>query len=242
MIRFKTILIVAAWITATSCQATEEEIPVMQNSHQTQNESTGGKRYLALGDSYTIGEAVPSSERFPLQLKQKLSTEGIDLSAPEIIARTGWTTDELMKAISDEKPSGPFDLVTLLIGVNNQYRGRDTAEYRLQFRELLETAIGYAGADATRIMVISIPDYGFTPFAINRDRERISSAIDIFNQINLQETRKTRAAYIDITGISRKGLDEPYLIAPDGLHPSGVMYHRWTELMLPMALKILRGQ
>jgi lysophospholipase L1-like esterase len=172
-------------------------------------------------------------------LQQKLVAEGIKIEAPQIIARTGWTTDELMNGIRQANPQGQFDLVTLLIGVNNQYRGRDTAEYRRQFRELLNIAIGYAGNKAEHVIVVSIPDYAITPFGLTRDMAKISREIDWFNRINLQETRKTQAAYVDITPISRRGLGEPQLVAADGLHPSGEMYREWVELLLPVAKKIL---
>lgn len=198
-------------------------------------------RYLALGDSYTIGEAVPEDQRFPLQLQQMVKEEGLSLPTPEIIARTGWTTDELAENIRQIKPRGPYALVSLLIGVNNQYRGRDTAEYRLQFRELLQTAVELAGGNSSRVLVLSIPDYAYTPFGQGSSPDKISREIDQFNQINRQETKKTSAVYMDITPISRRGLAEPELVAADKLHPSGAMYRLWAELMLPDARRILRG-
>jgi lysophospholipase L1-like esterase len=233
----KSIVIMAGLIIAVSCTA-KSEFPESEIPEQETN-SPKVKRYLALGDSYTIGEAVPATQRFPVQLQQKLVSGGIQIGAPEIIARTGWTTDELMNGIRQVNPSGTFDLVTLLIGVNNQYRGRDTAEYRRQFRELLNIAIGYAGNKAEHVIVVSIPDYALTPFGMTRDMTKISREIDWFNRINLQETRKTQAAYVDITPISRRGLGEPQLVAADGLHPSGEMYREWVELLLPVVKKII---
>lgn len=233
----KIAVIMAGLVGAVSCNA-KSELPEYEKPEQ-ENNSPEVKKYLALGDSYTIGEAVPVTQRFPVQLQQKLVTDGIQISAPEIIARTGWTTNELMNAIRQTNPQGTFDLVTLLIGVNNQYRGRDTAEYRRQFRELLNIAIGYAGNKAEHVIVVSIPDYAITPFGLTRDMAKISREIDWFNRINLQETRKTQAAYVDITPISRRGLGEPQLVAADGLHPSGEMYREWVELLLPVAKKIL---
>jgi lysophospholipase L1-like esterase len=200
---------------------------------------SGEIRYLALGDSYTIGESVPAEQRWPVQLQKKLVAEGIKAASPEIIARTGWTTSELAEGIRVTNPKGPYQLVTLLIGVNNQYRGLDTAEYRRQFRELLVQAATFAGNDYSRVIVVSIPDYGYTPFGQSRERSEISRAIDRFNGINEQETRKTPAVYINITVISRNGIAEPQLVASDGLHPSGEQYRRWVELIFPVAKSIL---
>ncbi|HET8775183.1 MAG TPA: undecaprenyl-diphosphatase UppP [Thermoanaerobaculia bacterium] len=179
-------------------------------------------RYLALGDSYTIGESVPAGERFPVQLAEKLG-----IPEPQIIAKTGWTTDELDAAIDDANPQGPFDLVTLLIGVNNQYRGRSADEYRTQFTGLLNRAIGFAGGDAKKVVVVSIPDWGVTPFAEGRDRAKIAREIDQFNAVNREEAARVGAKWVDITPISR-GAD-PALVAGDGLHPSGKQYGEWVK-------------
>lgn len=184
-------------------------------------------RYLALGDSYTIGESVPVSERFPMQLARELG-----IGEPQIIAKTGWTTDELNAAIDAANPQGPFDLVTLLIGVNNQYRGRSADEYRTQFVGLLNRAIGFAGGDARKVIVVSIPDWGVTPFAEGRDRAKIAREIDQFNAINREEATRAGAKWVDITPISR-GAD-PALVAADGLHPSGKQYGEWVKLIAPL--------
>lgn len=184
-------------------------------------------RYLALGDSYTIGESVAASERFPVQLAKQLG-----LGEPEIIAKTGWTTDELNAAIDAAKPHSPYELVTLLIGVNNQYRGRDTEQYRREFAALLQRAIGFAGGHAKHVVVVSIPDWGITPFAEGRDRAKIAREIDQFNAINREETQRAGAHYADITPVSRR---ETTLIAPDGLHPSGAMYTKWVDVIVPEA-------
>ena len=180
------------------------------------------RRYLALGDSYTIGESVDPSERFPVQLARALN-----LGEPQIIARTGWTTDELNAAIDEANPQGPFDLVTLLIGVNNQYRGRSADEYRTQFVGLLRRAIGFAGGDASRVIVVSIPDWGVTPFAEGRDRAKIAREIDQFNAINREEAQRAGAKWVDITPVSRR--NDPSLVAADGLHPSGRQYTEWVK-------------
>jgi undecaprenyl-diphosphatase len=185
-------------------------------------------RYLALGDSYTIGESVPASERFPMQLAREL---GID--EPHIIAKTGWTTDELSVAIDAANPQGPFDLVTLLIGVNNQYRGRSADEYRTQFAALLGRAVGFAGGDANKVIVVSIPDWGVTPFAEGRDRAKIAREIDQFNAINREEAARAGAKWVDITPISRGS--DPALVASDGLHPSGKQYAEWVNAIAPLA-------
>jgi lysophospholipase L1-like esterase len=181
-------------------------------------------RYLALGDSYTIGESVPESDRFPVQLARQLN-----LGDPEIIAKTGWTTDELNAAIDAAHPTGPYDLVTLLIGVNNQYRGRDAEQYRGEFTALLQRAIGFAGGDAKKVVVVSIPDWGVTPFAEGRDRAKIGTEIDRYNAINREEAGKAGARYVDITPVSRQS--DPALVAADGLHPSGKQYGEWVKLI-----------
>ena len=198
-------------------------------------------RYLALGDSCTIGESVGAEERWPVQLAVLLRGRGVAVGDPEIVARTGWATDELMAGIDRAAPAGPFDLVSLLIGVNNQYRGRDAGEYRDQFRVLLERAVSFAGEEAARVIVLSIPDWGTTPFAEGRDRERIAAEIDRLNAINREETEKKGARYVDVTPHSRAAAGEgaKTLIAPDGLHPSGGMYAEWARLALPQALAAL---
>ena len=197
-------------------------------------------RYLALGDSYTIGESVSVDQRFPNLLADALREQGLPLDSPLIIARTGWTTDELDAGINETNPQGMYDLVTLLIGVNNQYRGRDIEEYREQFRALLSRAIAFADGDADHVIVVSIPDWGVTPFAGDRDSARIGDEIDAFNAVNREEATKAGARYVNITPISRLAFDDRTLIARDGLHPSGKMYRMWVELLLPEALEILR--
>lgn len=196
-------------------------------------------RYLALGDSYTIGESVEETERFPNQLVAMLANKGLTVDV-KLIARTGWTTDELWQGIQAEKVTPPYDMVSLLIGVNNQYRGRDIQEYREGFVFLLNKAIEYAGGDAKRVIVFSIPDWGVTPFAAGRDVTQIAAEIDAFNQVNLEETQKAGAYYVDVTPVSRQAKDDPSLVAGDGLHPSGKMYAEWAKSALPIALSILK--
>jgi lysophospholipase L1-like esterase len=196
-------------------------------------------RFLALGDSYTIGEGVPVEVRWPMQLVVRLAEAGYPLDEPEIIARTGWTTDELANALELAAPLGPYDIVSLLIGVNNQYRGRDVEEYRQQFNQLLERAISLAGGDPGNVLVLSIPDWGVTPYAEGRDTARITTEVDAFNAVNREEASRAGTRYIDVTPASRLAASDPELIASDGLHPSGKLYAAWVELLLPEALAAL---
>lgn len=192
-------------------------------------------RYLALGDSYTIGEGVAAAERWPVQLAAKLGELCIPIGEPEIVARTGWTTDELDRAIDAANPRGTFDLVTLLIGVNNQYRGRDPEEYRAQLISLLGRAVRFSGGHAERVVVLSIPDWGVTPFAKGRDSVKISKEIALFNAIGRDEAARAGARWVDITPISAGARDDSSLLVSDGLHPSGTMYALWAREALPAA-------
>ncbi len=189
--------------------------------------------YLALGDSYTIGEAVTPEERWPVQLVRTLRENGIDMEDPVIIARTGWTTGELKDAIAASDTKGPFDLVSLLIGVNNQYRGMDITIFVQEFKELLDTAIGFAGGNPDRVFVVSIPDWGVTPFAEGRDREQIASEIDAYNRVLQAACNATGVRYVEITDISRMVPEMDGLVAPDGLHPSGAMYAAFVQRIAP---------
>ena len=185
--------------------------------------------YLALGDSYTIGEAVPEENRWPVLLADLLNEAGKPFDQPRIIAKTGWTTSELATAIQQADIRDTFDLVTLLIGVNNQYRGNDPEEYRNEFRDLLKRAVSFAGGKTTHVVVVSIPDWGVTPFAEGRDRTEIAAKIDLFNTINRKESEQQQVRYVDITAGSRQAAADSELTASDGLHPSGKMYKQWAE-------------
>ncbi len=196
-------------------------------------------RFLALGDSYTIGESVKALERWPVQLTALMRAEGLNIDDPLIIATTGWTTDELSAGIDRANPQGTYDLVSLLIGVNNQYRGGDSEEYRQQFAALLKRAVGFANGRPSRVIVLSIPDWSVVPFAAGRDRAKIAAEIDRFNAINREEAERAGAHYLDITPISRQAAADPDLIAGDGLHPSGKMYAEWARLALPGVRKAL---
>ena len=196
-------------------------------------------RILALGDSYTIGEGVADAHRWPVRLADMLRDRGLNVGTPRIIARTGWTTDELSAAIDAANPDPDYDLVTLLIGVNNQYRGRGDEEYRAHFQTLVNRATAFARGKAARVLAVSIPDWGVTPFATGRDRPAIARAIDRFNAVSREETRRAGAHYADITPISRRALGDASLIAADGLHPSATMYAAWLDVIFPLALRIL---
>jgi lysophospholipase L1-like esterase len=195
-------------------------------------------RFLALGDSYTIGEGVADGERWPERLAALLRERGIAIGDPRIIAKTGWTTDELDAAIDEERPEGPYALVTLLIGVNNQYRGRGVDEYREQFRALLERAVGFAGGDAGRVIVVSIPDWGITPFAEDRDRAAIAAEIDAFNAAARAEAGARGARWADVTPQSRTPGAAEQLVE-DRLHPSAAAYEDWARRVLPVVLAAL---
>jgi lysophospholipase L1-like esterase len=184
--------------------------------------------YLALGDSYTIGESVPIYESFPYQLVQLLRAKGLAVQAPEIVAKTGWTTDELQAGINQTKLLPAYGMVTLLIGVNNQYRGRSVSEYAQQFESLLKQSIAFAGGKKERVVVLSIPDWGQTPFAKDRDRGKIAQEIDAYNRTNREITLRYGIHYVDITPGTRQVAKDPALVAGDGLHPSGKDYARWA--------------
>lgn len=191
-------------------------------------------RFLALGDSYTIGEGVAEDQRWPNQWASALRALGAEVEAPRIIAQTGWTTDELSAAIDALEPLGQWDLVSLLIGVNNQYRGRDLGNYRDEFSALLERAIAFAAGDAGRVLVLSIPDWGVTPFARDgkRDLTRIADEIDAFNAVNREVSENRGAVWRDITDLTRDFGARRDMLADDGLHPSGAMYALWVERLM----------
>ena len=199
--------------------------------------------YLALGDSYTIGEGVAQEGRWPAQLARVLREEGIALADPRIIATTGWTTDELMWGIDGAEPLGEWDFVTLLIGVNNQYRGRSAIEYRGEFETLLQRAIRCARGRAERVMVLSIPDWGATPFVKTAKAapEAIAAEIDAYNAAAQVVCEAHGVAFVDVTPVSRQRGGEAEMLADDGLHPSAAMYTQWTALALPVARRLLGG-
>lgn len=196
--------------------------------------------YLALGDSYTIGEGVPLTESFPYQVVQLLRQKEYDFNAPEIIAKTGWTTDELQLALGRATLLSKYDFVTLLIGVNNQYRGRDAIEYKEQFEELLKKAIELANGKKDRVIIVSIPDYGVTPHGRSMDEEKISKEIEVFNSINKALSIQYKVLHTDVTLGFRQNAGDTSLIAVDGLHPSGKEYRKWAEKIVELIVLQLK--
>jgi lysophospholipase L1-like esterase len=198
-------------------------------------------KYLALGDSYTIGEGVAADARWPVLLARALRDGGVEIEDPRIIATTGWTTDELSAAMDAAEPLGEWDFVTLLVGVNNQYRGRGVDEYRAQFEALLHRAIVLAGGRCERVLVLSIPDWGVTRFGADsgRDLAQVSRELDAFNDAARELSARHGVAFVDIAPVSRARGGEPAMQADDGLHPSAGMHALWLQAALPVAQRLL---
>lgn len=195
--------------------------------------------WLCLGDSYTIGEGVPLQDTFAYQCLALMREEGWAIHAPEIVAQTGWTSGELLEAVRQRRFQSTYDFVTLLIGVNNQYRNGSIIQYAREFETLLQIAIGFSGHSPQRVIVLSIPDWGGTPFAADRDRGRIATEIDAFNNQNLSITQHYKANYLDITDGSRRAGPQGGTLAADGLHPSGKLYQEWSTELFSLLKKIL---
>jgi len=236
----KTLQLILITLTAfTACAKKAEQpytyvSPTINTDTTIRAMNTDSITYLALGDSYTSGEAVPQAQSFPYQLTASLSASSFKIGNPTEIAVTGWTTDDLIDAIAASNiRQKQYDFVTLLIGVNDQYQGLSQSNYSTKFTQVLQTAIAFAKGDTSRVFVLSIPDYGVTPFANGQDAV-IGPQIDQFNAINKQISLKAGVHYLDITAISRQAANAPLLIAPDGLHPSGLMYAQWVKLLEPM--------
>jgi len=206
--------------------------------HTTTPDDTTQLTYLALGDSYTIGQSVAESDRFPAQTVAALQKAGIHLVAPRYIATTGWTTTDLQNAIEAQKPQGPFGIVTLLIGVNDQYRQYPISEYPARFTRLLDTAIALAGNHKNRVFVLSIPDYSVTPYG--GGSVTIHDEIDAYNAINNKITLAYGVTYVNITDLSRLAATDPTLIAGDGLHPSAKQYALWITRLVPVLENALK--
>ncbi len=202
--------------------------------------ATAGLSYLALGDSYTIGEGAPESGRWPVQLAALAQAQGLPLAAPTIIARTGWTTAELQDAIRAAHDTKTYGLVSLLIGVNNQYRGQSLALYRAEFRALLATAVAFAGGQPRHVVVLSIPDWGQTPFADGRDRAQIAREIDQFNAVAHEECQHADVAFVDITPRTRAAAGDGSQFTADGLHYTPAQMQQWAALALPVVQRQLR--
>jgi lysophospholipase L1-like esterase len=197
--------------------------------------------YLALGDSYTIGEQVHMEENFPYQTVALLREQKLDVAAPVIVAKTGWTTDELAMAIREHNINETFSFVTLLIGVNNQYRGRDLDNYKEEFMQLLDQAIVFANGHPRHVFVLSIPDWGVTPFAADRDRAQVAKEIDAYNKAKKEITEAHKCHYLDITDSTRQNGTTEAFLAEDKLHPSGKEYSVWAERLAPIIAKTLKA-
>ena len=195
-------------------------------------------RYLALGDSYTIGEGAPESDQWPRQLAQLLRERDVECRELVMIARTAWTTDELHDAIDAAPPRGKFDLVTLMIGVNDEYRARSLTEFERDFRSVLSRALAFV-ARPSSLIVVSIPDWGASPYAADQDRDRISREIEAFNARERESVARAGARWVNVTPASLRMADDRSLAVEDGLHPSGVMYREWAGIVLPVALTAL---
>ena len=206
----------------------------------TSADSARGISFLSLGDSYTIGESVLEADRWSVQLATMLRQDGLAVAPPDIIARTGWTTAELADGINQSSAKkNTYDLVSLLIGVNNQYRGQPIERYRTEFRSLLDTSVKFARGNKSRVFVLSTPDWGVSPFGKGSDRTKIAREIDAFNAVAREECEKAGILFIDITPISRSGLDDPSMFAKDDLHFSGKMYGLWAREALPKVKSLL---
>lgn len=195
--------------------------------------------YLALGDSYTVGELEQLQKSFPYQVVQMLRQKGLLFGAPEIVAKTGWTTDELIAGIKEYHFNASYDVVTLLIGVNNQYRGRSVEEYEKQFEELLKMAIEFAGNKNDHVIVVSIPDYGVTPTGQSMDHQKIAEEIDLYNIANKKIADQYNVHYINITPGSKDAWHDPELVAEDKLHPSAKEYKKWAQLVSQKIAQLL---
>ncbi|MDF2431180.1 MAG: hypothetical protein JWP44_811 [Mucilaginibacter sp.] len=236
-------IILIAIIALSGCNKRSNMVPATSNdtiTHMKTNTTADTLTYLALGDSYSIGESVPQIQSYPYQLVNLLNFDAFHIQPPTVIATTGWTTDNLIGAIAQSNIHGKkYDIVTLLIGVNDQFQGLSQDNYRTRFTEVLNTAISFAKGNTDRVFVLSIPDYSVTPFAGGRDNT-IGPQIDQFNAINKAISLKAGVNYLDITPISKKAATDPTLIAPDGLHPSGKMYTEWMNLLEPIVVARLQ--
>ncbi len=215
-------------------------LPIPEPTQMNSSTTLAAYSFLSLGDSYTIGERVGEADRWSVQLAGLLRKEGIDVGNPTIIARTGWTTAELQEAINATGNRKTYSLVSLLIGVNNQYRGQSADRYRTEFRELLQTAIQFAGGKAAHVFVLSIPDWGSSPFAAGRDKAKIAQEIDQFNSIAKEECQKVHISFVDITPLTRSSTGDATQFASDGLHYSGKQMKQWAEKALPVARGLLK--
>ena len=210
-----------------------------EEDHNNQQDFASRAGYLALGDSYTIGEGVAEDERWPVQLARAISKDTLKVDPVHIVAQTGWTTSDLLNGITQENLKAEYDMVSLLIGVNNQYQGLDPQIYRTEFDSLLQIAVNYAGGLSEKVFVLSIPDYGVTPFASSRDSALIRKEIDRYNEMADSICDRYGVPFFNITPISREALTDRSLLAPDNLHPSGKQYGLWVEAIEDSVTTIL---
>ncbi|MEP6675159.1 MAG: GDSL-type esterase/lipase family protein [Ferruginibacter sp.] len=218
----------------------KENADINDNTTMTDTVTVSAKTWLALGDSYTIGQSVMESERYPVQTVAMLNSNAQLFAQPEIIAQTGWTTGDLLSRIASNPPKNvTYDIVTLLIGVNNQYQGLSESEYSNQFTILLNKAIAYAGNNKKHVIVLSIPDYSVTPFANGSDKAKIAREIDEFNAINKNISQTSAVNYLDITAYTRMAANDSTLVAYDGLHPSGKEYTKWSADLAVLIRSVL---
>lgn len=211
----------------------------VQSADTTENQETKGITYLALGDSYTIGTAINPENSYPNQLSDTLSARGYEVAETQIIATNGWTTTDLKEGIDKVDPDSDFDMVSLLIGVNNQYQGKDIELYKEEFRELLEEAIEFAKGNPENVFVISIPNYGVTPFASSRNQDKIRAELQNYDHIAEEISGEYDIPFINITPISELAANDLSLLATDKLHPSAKMYSMWIGELLPTVTKII---
>ncbi len=226
-------------IFSLSC-TNSDKVTIKPEIDTTENPISEEISYLALGDSYTIGESVDEENRFPVQLINQDFGQQVKNKTVDIIATTGWTTRNLLDAIDKQNPpTGKYDFITLLIGVNNQYQGIDIDIYRRELKELIEISLGLLEGDSSRLVLVSIPDYGVTPFASSRDSQKIALEIDQYNQIKEQYAMDYGCPYVYITDLTRQAATNDQLIASDGLHPSGQLYRLWIPRLKPVIQEII---
>ena len=224
-------LIVVATLLFSACK---KDAAIVDNQEENVAQPDSGLSYLALGDSYTIGQNVTADQRWPVLLVKDLKKNGNAVRRPDIIATTGWLTTHLIYSLNAKPPVKKYDLVSLLIGVNNQYQGLSIDQFRKEFRELLTKSTSYTGGDSSKVFVLSIPDWGVTLSTSPANRDRIAKDIDHFNEVVKEECDKQNILFIDITPISRQALDNPSMIASDGLHFSGKMHQLWVDKVSPI--------
>jgi lysophospholipase L1-like esterase len=239
MSRLNFVFLLVSVLSISSCVPATSTPEIQESATPEVQKSDMKTRFLALGDSYTIGQGVPERDRWPNQLIDLLNEKGFSTDLT-IIARSGWTTADLWYGLEKVNPQGTYDLVTLLIGVNDQFRGYPIDVYREDFQFMLRKAIEYTDGNADRVIVLSIPDYGYTPASSGRDIEGISLEIDAFNAVNRDEAEKAGSYYVDVTTISRMASDDFELTTGDRLHPSGKMYAMWVKKVYPVVLEIIK--